>query len=319
MDGAWSAAPVVGQGGAVNPKGAAFGKGGPSPGERVEPSDLIVDLLCIAAPVDEAVFLEQLGSFVQALAFCREFGLRDGLRRAVSEVVHSGHQQVFAGLEEPVVNNAGGVVWPDWDFNLAEHMTGVDFVLEQEGRRARGRFPVEHGPVDGSRSAILGQQRAVQVHGAQGRAVPNGFGQHPKRHHHAQVGIPSVEQGMKVRRLQRRRLRQRQAVFFGNLLDFTGTQGPSASSRPIRSRHHPDDFVPALEQLFEACGGKLRGSEKHDAQALRCAVSGHIHAAKVRLKLPPSKRDGRLAMEATKDRRLNRQSCTKSTPSPPAK
>ena len=152
---------------------------------------------------------------------------------------------------------------------LAEHVAGVDFVLEEEGAGARGRFAVENGPVDGSRSAILGQQRAVQVHGAQGRAVPNGFGQHPKRHHHAQVGIPRVEQGMKVRRLQRPGCRQRQAVFFGNLLDFTGAQGPSASSRPIRSRHHPDDFVPALEQLFEACGGKLRGSEKHDAQALQ--------------------------------------------------
>ena len=71
---------------------------------------------------------------------------------------------------------------------------------------------------------------------------------------------------MEVRRLQRRRLRQRQAVFFGNLLDFTGAQGPSASSRPIRSRHHADDFVPALEQLFEARGGKQWCSQEHDAQ-----------------------------------------------------
>ena len=117
VDGAGSAAPVAGQGGAVNSKGAALGKGGPSPREGVEPSDLVVDLLRVAAPVDEAVFLEQFGSFVQALAFCGEFGLRDGLRRAVSQVVHSGHQQVFAGVEQPVVNNAGGVVGSDGHFD----------------------------------------------------------------------------------------------------------------------------------------------------------------------------------------------------------
>ena len=103
---------------------------------------MVVDLLRVAAPVDEAVLFEQFGSFVQALAICGEFGLRDGLRRAVGKVIYCGHQQVFASLEEPVVNDACGVVWPDWDFNLAEYVTRVDLVFEQEGGRARGRRAV---------------------------------------------------------------------------------------------------------------------------------------------------------------------------------
>ena len=148
----------------MDAEGAAIWKAGPSARVGVEPSDLVVNLLGASAPVNQAVFFEEFGRFFQACAFCGELGLWDGVRRAVSEVVYSGHQQMFAGFEQSVVDVACGVVRADGDFHLVKHMTRVDFVLEQEGGRACGCFPVEYGPVNGGRASVLGQQRTMQVH-----------------------------------------------------------------------------------------------------------------------------------------------------------
>ena len=112
------------------------------------------------------MFFEQLGSVIQAFVFRYHFGLRDGLCCASGQVIHRLHEQMLSSVEQSVMNITCGVVGANRNLHLAQHVARVNLVFEQESGRARGRFPVEHGPVDGGRSAILGQQRAMEVHRA---------------------------------------------------------------------------------------------------------------------------------------------------------
>ncbi|MPM77510.1 hypothetical protein SDC9_124516 [bioreactor metagenome] len=79
------------------------------------------------------------------------------------------------------------VVLPNGRLFLKNDLAGIYFVLEKECGHARLLFAVDDGPVDGSCSPVLGQQRGVQVERAKGRHGPNGLGQHAESYNHLDI------------------------------------------------------------------------------------------------------------------------------------
>ena len=77
--------------------------------------------------------------------------------------------------------------------HLLDYLSGIDFVFEEERRDAGLLFAVDDCPVDGSRTAVLRQERSVEVEGAQGWHVPHHFGQHAEGHDDLQVGMKATQ------------------------------------------------------------------------------------------------------------------------------
>ena len=234
------------------------------------------------------------------------------------ELVDGAHEQVFSGVEQPVVNVSGGVVGSNGHFDAAEHVAGVDFVLEEKGAGARGGFAIQNRPMDRGRSAVLGQKRPMQVDRAQTRTVPHHFRQHAERHHHTEVGVPLVQQRVEFRGFQFLRLGEGKVVRQSDLLHFRGPQRAPTTRLPVWCSDHANHLVLGLEQLLKACGRELGCAQEKDAQGLRTRLR-RTHGAKVTQWSPRSTTGGLAATAGTTAPRKLLQSCRGNRPNPPSR
>jgi len=88
-----------------------------------------------------------------------------------------------------IVQGSRIVGLPDCQLFLKNYLSGIYLVLEEEGGDARLLLAVDKGPVDGSGTPVLGQQRCVQVKRPHGRHAPDNLGQHPEGHNHLDVRL----------------------------------------------------------------------------------------------------------------------------------
>ena len=96
--------------------------------------------------------IEQFGRLFADRTVCQDRVLGNGTGGAGRELVDGAHEQVFSGVEQPVVNVSRGVVGSNGHFDAAEHVAGVDIVLEEEGAGACGGFTIQNRPMDRGRS-----------------------------------------------------------------------------------------------------------------------------------------------------------------------
>ena len=96
-------------------------------------------------------------------------------------------------MHEAVVDVLDVGIVRDGEGQLHDDATGVDVVVEEEGGDARLGLAVDDCPVDGSRTAILGQQGGVDIERAVCGHSPHHFGQHAEGHDHLQVGPVGVQ------------------------------------------------------------------------------------------------------------------------------
>ena len=122
--------------------------------------------------------------FVDVLLF-------DGADVACGDPVDGFGHQRRAPVHQFVVERTHVVFGQDRHANLSDDGAFVDLLVQQEGRDARFRLPVDDCPVDGRRTAVLRQQRGVEVERPQARHGPDYLGQHPECDDDPQVG-PAV-------------------------------------------------------------------------------------------------------------------------------
>ena len=96
-------------------------------------------------------------------------------------------------MHHTVVDVARRIDLVNRDTELLQYVTGVDLVADEEGCRPRLPLPFDYRPVDRRGAAVLRQQRAVQVEGAQPGHGPHGFRQHAEGHHDLEVGRQGPE------------------------------------------------------------------------------------------------------------------------------
>ena len=107
----------------------------------------------------------------------------------IADLLHGLDHELRAHHHQRIVQRSGIVVILNQITLLLENPSGIDLLVNHKGRDARLPFPVDQRPVDGGGTAVLRQQRSVQVEGAQTRHRPDFARQHPEGHHHKEVGL----------------------------------------------------------------------------------------------------------------------------------
>ena len=91
-------------------------------------------------------------------------------------------------MHELVVDVAHIVVGKYLDTLLLYDVAGVDLVFEEKGGHSGDGVTVHHGPVYRGGSAIAGEQRSMEVEGAQRWHRPYYFGQHAESDDYKEIG-----------------------------------------------------------------------------------------------------------------------------------
>lgn len=172
-------------------RGAGHVQDSPGGGVWGEASDKVVYSGGGLVPVYAAGLLEYLGGRAQFIG--RNLSLRDRLDITGKDILKGADRQVGTKSHKLVVHGAGIVGRQDWYAFPVDYVAGINLVLKEKGGYASLLVTVYYCPVYGSGTAILGQQRAVQVKGAQTRHAPYNLGEHTERHHNLQVGIQGRE------------------------------------------------------------------------------------------------------------------------------
>ena len=147
--------------------------------------------------------------------------------------------------------------------------TGVDFVVEQEGGDASFGVSINNGPVDGGGTAILREQRGVEIESAVRGHIPNDFGKHAEGHDNLEVGTVAAQGVQKIGILQLFRLEHGEVVRKGVL--FYGTLREFALVAPHRLVGHGDNghhIVSAFDEGAQTADGKVGGAHEDDSEIL---------------------------------------------------
>ena len=118
-------------------------------------------------------------------------------------MVYSLHKNVCRKLRafrsHSRVEFAKGFVGSDRNSNLTKYGALIDRVIERECGDSGFRIAVGQTPLDGSGTAKVGKERAVNVERTVGRHVPHHLGKHAKGNHRKNIGVESGEFRQKFR------------------------------------------------------------------------------------------------------------------------
>ena len=185
----------------------------------------------------------------------------------VADLLRGLDHELRAHLHQRIVQRSGIVVILNQITLLLENPSGIDLLVNHEGRDTRLTFAVDQRPVDGGGAAVLRQQRSVQVEGAQTRHGPDFARQHPEGHHHKEVGLEGSQLGEELRIAQLLRLQHRNAVFHRVALDGALVHLKSAAARLVGHGHHRAHVESGLEQRIKRAAGELRRTHIDDPDA----------------------------------------------------
>ena len=150
---------------------------------------MVVQRLGRTAPVDAAGVLEDFGSRGGLLTSSQQLVLGDGLDGACDDSIYGFEHHVGTHDHQAVMDDFDIIVAANGAAALLDNVARVNLVLKEKGGHAGLGVTVHHSPVDGSGTAVTGQQRGVQVERAQRRHLPHGLGQHPEGDDDEQLGV----------------------------------------------------------------------------------------------------------------------------------
>ena len=102
--------------------------------------------------------------------------LRTRLERALLQALQSLHHQLGAGRRHARRQSHSGIFGRDGDFLLQQDVAGIQAFIQPHGGDAGHALAVGDGPLNGRGTAILRQQRAVQVQVAVARQIEHPLG-----------------------------------------------------------------------------------------------------------------------------------------------
>ena len=235
-----------------------------SPGGGVwgEASDKVVYSGGGLVPVYAAGLLEYLGGRAQFIG--RNLSLRDRLDITGKDILQGFNSQVGTKSHKLVVHSAGIIGRQDWDAFPVDDITCINLVLKEEGGYASLLVTVYYCPVNGSGTAILGQQRTVQVKGAQTRHAPYNLGEHAERHHNLQVGIQGRELINESGILKLFGLQDRYPLLYRIFLYGAALEHAAMTAHGfIGHGNHTYYIIVLLNKPLQCKLGKLGGSHKY--------------------------------------------------------
>ena len=121
------------------------------------------------------------------------------------------HQSVIDILYVCIIGDVEG--------QLHDDATGVNIVVEKEGCDTRLGLTVNHCPIDGSRTTVLGQQGGMDIERAILRHRPYHLGQHTEGNHHLKICLVGAQGLQEGRVFHLLRLKHRQTMFQTVLFD----------------------------------------------------------------------------------------------------
>ncbi len=127
-------------------------------GPGLEPTQTIADFLCRLTKIDPPIFFLENRRKRRFLVILRVWRDRSFLQSAQSidyEVGTDCGQSGSKGL--------GGIRGPNLNFFLQQDVASIEARVDPHGRDTGHDFPARDCPLNGCRSAILGQQRRMQV------------------------------------------------------------------------------------------------------------------------------------------------------------
>ena len=200
--------------------------------------------------------------FVDVLLF-------DGADVACGDPVDGFGHQRRAPVHQFVVERTHVVFGQDRHANLSDDGAFVDLVVQQEGRDARFRLPVDDCPVDGRRTAVLRQQRGVEVERPQARHGPDYLGQHPECDDDPQVGPQCLHRRDEFRGLEFLGLQYRQPQFECGQFHVAPVEFLPAAGGFVGCGHHAHDVIAPGDQRPERRHGEFGRAHEYDTQFFR--------------------------------------------------
>ena len=153
-------------------------------------------------------------------------------------------------LHKTVVDVASRFVLSDQDVLAQDDSSCVYLLVDHESGRSGPGLPVYHGPVDRSRTPVLGQQGSMEVERAELRHRPHLFRQHSESHHDEHVSLVGFQFGQELRILEFDRLEHRNSTFDSELFHRALTDFLPAPRRLVSHGHDSYDFIFPVKELF---------------------------------------------------------------------
>lgn len=148
---------------------------------------------------------------------------------------------------------------------LEDDAARIDILVEEEGRHARLGLAIDDGPVDGSRTTILGQEGRMDIERAEARHIPDDLGQKAEGHDHLEVGLIGPERLHKLGVLHLHGLEDGDVVLLGIDLDGRRLEAVLMATHGfVGLRDHGHDQIAILYQSTKGSHGKLGRSHEYD-------------------------------------------------------
>ena len=220
----------------------------------------------VLCPLNAAGFLEDLGRMAERLAGIGVFvlGYRGDVVR--QNILDSTENELAAHEHEAVVEVARIVVGTYGYALLVDDSARVYLVVKEEGGHAALGIAMDDGPVDGRGTAVLRQERGMEVERAQTRHGPNDLGQHAEGYHDLQVGLQGAQFLEESRVFQLLGLEDGDALTDGILLDGRSLQLRVMTANGLIG--HSDDthhIVAAFNEAAKRLNRKVGGAHVNDS------------------------------------------------------
>ena len=165
------------------------------------------------------------------------------------------------------MHGAGIIGREDGNSGLMDDIAGVYLMLEEEGGYSGLLVSVYDGPVDGGGTAVLWEQGAVEIEGAQAWHVPYCLREHAEGYYNLEVSMESTEGFKEGGVFQLFRLKDGDALLYGVFLDGTALEHTAVTTHGfIRHSDYTYYIITVLNKAAQGELRKLRGSHKYYPQ-----------------------------------------------------
>ena len=194
---------------------------------------------------------EDFGSLDERTLYAK-FGI------ALDDGLDGFFHKACAHFHELVMDVACCVGVLDAAFLTEDDSSGIDVVVNHEGRDSGNLLPVDDRPVDGGGAAVLWQQGSVEVEGAELWHGPDLLRKHPEGHDDEDIGLPGAQCFQELRILQLDWLQDGNTPLDGESLYSALVDLEAASRRLVGDGDHARYLIPLVDQCLEGGDGELR-------------------------------------------------------------